>query len=70
MGIRPSMKERPSAQAVECFAHGVAHLISELGHEQGLAKAGQALLDLVEGPEAEEFGADDRKPAVPAVSRR
>ena len=36
------------ADGTACFAHGLAHLIVEHGFEEGLALAGQTVLDLLE----------------------
>jgi hypothetical protein len=69
VGIPTTMRERPSDQAVECFAHGVAHLIHELGSERGLAQAAQVLLELVDIPQLEETEHVDGR-HLRAVSRR
>jgi hypothetical protein len=51
----PVMQEGVSAKTVECFTHGLAHLIAELGYERGLAVAGRILGDLAETPRSELF---------------
>ena len=37
-----------------CFAHGVAHLLSDFGYEEGLALAGTVLLEMFERSEDHE----------------
>jgi hypothetical protein len=39
-----------SSDALDCFTHGLAHLIAVYGHERGAALAGQMALELLEGP--------------------
>lgn len=58
------MERPPSEQTIECFTHGLAHLITEFGYEKGLAVAGGIVLDLVEGSRAD-LPIDRRGPVVP-----
>lgn len=39
---------RSSEKAMDCFIHGLAHLIDEMGVERGLAIATQVVLGLTE----------------------
>jgi hypothetical protein len=39
---------RSDGPADECFAHGLAHLISAYGHDQAVGIAGRVLLDLIQ----------------------
>jgi hypothetical protein len=43
------MEPELSDRAVDCFAHGVAHLLDELGTEAGLSKGMGVLCALADG---------------------
>ena len=52
-----------------CFAHGVAHLLSDFGYEEGLALAGTVLLEMFERSEdTEQWSAPD-SPGSSELSR-
>lgn len=42
---------QPSMAAVECFTHGIAHVIDELGRADGVRWAAQAILAVAEADE-------------------
>ena len=50
-----------------CFAHGVAHLLSDFGYEEGLALAGTVLLEMRRSEDTEQWSASDSPGIVRAV---
>lgn len=42
-----------SSDALDCFTHGLAHLMAVYGHERAAALAGQMALELLEGPDSD-----------------